>query len=156
MLYTIGTMTHEYAAEISQWVYENEYSIYSFKQDAAAMDELLNGDYFVCTDQNGRVIGYFCKNESARIPTGDGYSYSNDKLDIGLGIIPALCGKGMGYEFLLCGIEYMTRQTPHVPLRLTVACFNAPAISLYKRAGFAVEGIVRHKISGASFYIMSR
>lgn len=156
MPYTIRTMTREYAAEISQWAYENEYSVYSFKQDATAIDELLNGDYIACTDQDGRVIGYFCKNESARIPTGDGYNYSNDKLDIGLGMLPALCGKGMGYEFLLCGIEYMTSQTPYVPLRLTVASFNERAISLYKRAGFTVERTVKHKISGAPFYIMSR
>lgn len=156
MSYTIETMTREWAVEISQWKYENEYSIYSFEQDAETIDELLNGDYFACTDRKGILTGYFCQGQSARIPTGDCYHYSDDKLDIGLGMHPALCGKGLGPEFMRCGLEYMTRQTPCVPLRLTVAAFNTRAVSLYKRMGFTVERTVTHKISGASFFIMIR
>jgi len=149
-------MTRERALEISQWTYENEYNIYSFKQNAETINELLNGAYIACTNREGRLIGYFCQGKSARIPTEECYNYSDDKLDIGLGMHPALCGRGMGYEFLLCGIEYMTKTTTHVPLRLTVASFNLRAISLYKKVGFVVERAVTHKRSGISFLIMIR
>lgn len=47
--------------EISQWTYENEYGIYSFEQNAETIEELLNGDYIACTDQNNKLVGYFCQ-----------------------------------------------------------------------------------------------
>lgn len=154
MIYSISAMTHKYALEISQWMYENEYSIYSFEQNKETIDELLNGDYIACTDANNKLVGYFCQGKSARIPTKDCFSYSNDRLDIGLDMHPALCGKGMGYDFILCGIKYLTQQKPGILLRLTVACFNKRAISLYKKVGFTIEKTVTHKKSGNSFYIM--
>ena len=69
---------------------------------------------------------------------------------------PELCGKGMGYDFLLCGIKHLTEQTPDISLRLTVACFNKRAISLYKKLGFSIERTVTHKISGEPYYIMTK
>ena len=154
MLYYISAMTHEFALIISQWIYDNEYSIYSFEQSKETIDELLNGDYIACTDANNKLVGYFCQGKSARIPTKDCFRYSNDRLDIGLGMNPVLCGKGMGYDFVLCGIKYFTQQNPNILLRLTVACFNERAISLYRKIGFTIERILTHKISGKPFYIM--
>lgn len=61
MIYSISAMTYEYALQISQWTYENEYSIYSFEQNKETLDELLNGDYIACTDANNRLAGYFCQ-----------------------------------------------------------------------------------------------
>lgn len=110
MPYTIETMTREWAVEISQWKYENEYSIYSFEQDAETIDELLNGDYFACTDRKGILTGYFCQGQSARIPTGDCYHYLDDKLDIGLGmrltvertVTHQISGASFGEDFWDC------------------------------------------------------
>ena len=69
MFYNIEIMTFELAEKISQWTYENEYSIYSFDKSEGTLKELLSGDYFSCLDQEGRLIGYFCKGYSANIPT---------------------------------------------------------------------------------------
>lgn len=154
MIYFLSAMTHEYALNISQWTYENEYSIYSFEQNKETIDELLNGDYIACTDTSNNLVGYFCQGKSAQIPTKERYCYSNDRLDIGLGMHPTLCGKGNGYDFALCGIKYFTQQKSDAQLRLTVACFNKRAISLYKKIGFAVERTVTHKTSEQQFYIM--
>ena len=153
MLYYISAMTYEFALIISQWKYDNEYSIYSFEQSQETIAELLNDDYIACTDENNNLVGYFCQGKSARIPTKH-FGYSNDRMDIGLGMCPVLCGKGIGYNFVLCGIKYFTQQKPGIPLRLTVACFNERAISLYKKIGFSVERIITHKISGKPFYVM--
>lgn len=153
-MYCISAMTQEFALTISQWIYDGEYSIYSFEQSQETIDELLNGDYIACTDADSKLVGYFCQGKSARIPTEDCFSYSNDRLDIGLGMHPVLCGKGMGYDFVLCGIKYFTQQKPNILLRLTVACFNERAISLYQKIGFTIERMITHKISGKPFYIM--
>lgn len=156
MIYSISAMTYEYALQISQWTYENEYSIYSFEQNKETLDELLNGDYIACTDANNKLAGYFCQGESARIPTKESFCYSDDRLDIGLGMHPALCGKGMGYDFVLSGIKYLSQQRPDIRFRLTVACFNERAVSLYKKLGFTIEKTVTHKTLGKPFYIMNR
>lgn len=153
-MYYVSAMTYEFALTISQWIYDGEYSIYSFEQRQEMIDELLNGDYIACTDANNKLAGYFCQGQSARIPTKDCFNYSNDRLDIGLGMHPVLCGKGMGYDFILCGIKYFTQQKPNMLLRLTVACFNERAVSLYKKFGFTIERTVTHKVSGMPFYIM--
>ncbi|MFQ8703435.1 MAG: GNAT family N-acetyltransferase [Eisenbergiella sp.] len=98
----------------------------------------------------------FARGESARIPTKESFCYSDDRLDIGLGMHPALCGKGMGYDFVLSGIKYLSQQRPDIRFRLTVACFNERAVSLYKKLGFMIEKTVMHKTLGKPFYIMSR
>lgn len=154
MNYSIIPMALNYALEISKWKYENEYSIYSFESDKETLDELLNGDYYVCLDVNNKLIGYFCKGKSAHIPTKENYKYSSDYLDIGLGMNPDLCGKGLGYNFMICGINDLTNYNIDIKLRLTVACFNQRAITLYKKVGFIVETTVTHKASGNLFYIM--
>ena len=156
MIFSVSDMTEAYALEISKWVYENEYSVYSFEQNEETIAELLNGDYTACVDANNNLAGYFCQGKSACIPTKECYLYSGDRLDMGLGMHPALCGKGMGYDFIRCGIQHLTQQNPDVRLRLTVACFNKRAISLYEKVGFVVERTVTHKTLGQPFYIMVR
>ena len=154
MMYYISAMTYKFALIISQWKYDNEYNVYSFEHSQETIDELLNGDYIACTDENNKLVGYFCQGKSARIPTKDNFSYSKNRLDFGLGMSPVLCGKGMGYDFILCGMKYFTQQKPSTLLRLTVACFNERAISLYKKMGFTVERTIIHKISGKPFFVM--
>ena len=41
MMYYISAMTYEFALIISQWKYDNEYSIYSFEQSQETIAELL-------------------------------------------------------------------------------------------------------------------
>lgn len=89
--------------------------------------KLLNGDYIAYTDADNKLAGYFCQGESACIPTKESFCYSDDRLDIGLGMHPALCGKGMGYDFVLSGIKYLSQQRPDIRFCLTVP-------SVYKRA----------------------
>ena len=154
MFYNIEIMTFELAEKISQWTYENEYSIYSFDKSEGTLKELLSGDYFSCLDQEGRLIGYFCKGYSANIPTVEDYDYNDGILDIGLGLRPDLCGKGMGYDFMFCGMKLIKKMYGDIPMRLTVACFNLRAISLYQKFGFSIKTIVTHQKSLDNFFIM--
>ena len=124
----IVPMSMEYAAEISNWAYENEYAIYSFAQSSGAVEELMNGEYYACLDRNGRLTGYFCFGSSAQIPAVETGTYSPAMVDMGLGMKPILCGKGGGPAFVRFGLEFAQAEFQCKQIQLTVAAFNTRAI----------------------------
>lgn len=154
--YHIQPMTIDHAYEISSWTYRGEYAVYSFRQDRETLAELTAGDYFSCTESNGRLIGYFCFGAAARIPTVETDAYPQGFLDIGLGLAPQLCGKGRGHAFLEAGMEHAESAFPPAVPRLTVAAFNRRAISVYRKLGFEISANLTHRTSLQPFYLMVR
>ncbi|MBG9715949.1 GNAT family N-acetyltransferase [Bacillus sp. CCB-MMP212] len=134
----IHKLTEEEANEINTWTYEEPYSLYSFSGEKEVIEELLDGTYYGCCVDQGEFIGYFCFGENAQVPGGrDANLYGGeDVIDIGLGMKPALTGKGMGKEFFQAGIAFATKEFNANMFRLSVATFNTRAITLYKNIGF--------------------
>lgn len=134
----IKELSYDEAVEISNWTYEEPYSMYSFDGSDACRNEFLNGSCFSAVDEADRLIGYYCFGESARVPAGEQFGAYEDKdvLDIGLGMYPGLCGKRVGLNFFIKGIEYAEEKLSRKAFRLTVASFNKRAIKVYERAGF--------------------
>ena len=96
----IHKLTIEEAKKINTWTYEEPYSLYSFSGEKEVIEELLDGTYYGCCDDQGDLIGYFCFGANAQVPGGrDANLYGGeDVIDIGLGMKPALTGKGIyGY-----------------------------------------------------------
>lgn len=134
----IHVLTKEEAMEINTWTYEEPYSLYSFSGEKEVIEELLDGTYYGCCDDQGDLIGYFCFGANAQVPGGrDANLYGGeDVIDIGLGMKPALTGKGIGKEFFQAGIAFATKEFNAKMFRLSVATFNTRAITLYKNIGF--------------------
>ncbi len=154
-MYHIEPMASRYANEISGWTYPGEYAIYSFQPSSDTFNELMNGEYFAYVDEQKDLIGYFCYGKSAQIPTIEDNVYTMGPLDIGLGLKPELCGKGLGAAFMESGMEYARKSYGAASFRLTVACFNTRAVNLYRKLGFEILEEVTHKNSRARFYIMN-
>lgn len=133
----INNMDELNAKQISNWKYENSYSIYSMDGSDECISELLNGSYYLVKDEK-EVIGFYCFGQAAQVPAGylHGAYESNEVIDIGLGMRPDLCGRGLGYEFIIKGIEFAKALFGVDRLRLTVADFNERAVRVYERAGF--------------------
>ncbi len=138
MKYLIKQMNYIEAEMISKWRYTEPYSIYNMDDSRESIEELLNGSYYSALDSQDNLIGYYCFGESAQVPVGKqfGAYKSEEYIDIGLGIRPDLCGKGIGIEFLRKGIEFGQNQLYIKNFRLTVADFNQRAIKVYERVGF--------------------
>jgi GNAT superfamily N-acetyltransferase len=115
----------------------------------------MNGEYLACVGAQKDLIGYFCYGKSAQIPTIEDNVYSMGPLDIGLGLKPELCGKGLGVAFMGSGMKYARKNLGATSFRLTVACFNTRALNLYKKRGFEISEEVTHKNSHARFYLMN-
>ncbi|MGM9989032.1 MAG: GNAT family N-acetyltransferase [Bacillaceae bacterium] len=132
----VKQMSMEEARQIATWTYEKPYTMYSM--DEACIPELLQGDYFAVTNSENKLIGYYCFGESAQVPAGrrTGAYVANNVVDVGLGINPELCGRGLGFEFLNKGLQFARNELDATKFRLTVAAFNQRGINVYERVGF--------------------
>ncbi|HJF33244.1 MAG TPA: GNAT family N-acetyltransferase [Sporosarcina psychrophila] len=140
MKLTAISMSEEFAYEILIWKYDPPYDFYNNEHDAEAVEELLENNYTVVVDQNRELIGFFCAGSAAQVPLGANVgAYKEDIIDIGLGMMPTLTGKGNGFTFFSFVIESLYKKYGVVPVRLTVAKFNQRAIHLYEQFGFVKE-----------------
>ncbi|MFJ7934062.1 GNAT family N-acetyltransferase [Sporosarcina sp. NPDC096371] len=128
------------ATKILGWRYEPPYDFYNNEYDTEAVKELLENNYFVVVNDNDEVIGFYCAGSSAQVPTGAQVgAYTEDIIDVGLGMVPTLTGKGNGFTFFSFVLESLYKTYGNVPVRLTVATFNERAIRLYEKFGFVKE-----------------
>ncbi|MCM1989017.1 GNAT family N-acetyltransferase [Oceanirhabdus seepicola] len=154
----IKQMNYDEAKEISKWIYEESYSIYSMDDSEDCINELLNGHYFSVSDREDNLVGYYCFGAAAQVPVGNQFGVydSKDFTDIGLGIKPNLCGQGLGLKFLNRGVDFARNKLSAKEFRLTVAAFNQRAIKVYQRIGFKkVNSFERISESGRiEFWVM--
>lgn len=56
------------------------------------------------------MIGFFCVGSPAQVPN-DKYTYSQDFIDVGLGMKPELTGQGMGLYFSQQSLTILMRDS---------------------------------------------
>lgn len=156
--YKIIFLDEAHAREIAKWQYPSPYDFYNFHDNDETVKELLEESYYSVFDEQEELIGYLCFGSSARITTCEGFIFSDTALDIGLGMKPELCGKGLGLDFLYAGLAFAKSNLlgHKTNFRLSVAQFNERAIKLYSKAGFTLHQTVTHKSLNMPFYIMLR
>ncbi|MEQ6388335.1 GNAT family protein [Bacillaceae bacterium S4-13-58] len=134
----ISKMTEPYAKDIFNWKYKAPYDLYNSTESEENLKELLDGSYYAVFNSEKSLIGFFCFGPNAQVPVGRTLGLYKDSsyLDIGLGMLPDLSGRGLGLPFLLRGLAFAEKEFQAVKFRLTVATFNQRAISLYKKCFF--------------------
>lgn len=152
----VVAMTEAYAREISNWSYPGSYALYSFAPTEETVAELMGGGYYACLAQ-GRLVGYFCFGQPARIPVREQQPlYQQEALDFGLGMCPDCCGQGRGTAFMQTGLDFAQDRFHPKKFRLVVAGFNARAIHLYEKLGFCKIAELTHQYSGMPFWMMEK
>jgi ribosomal-protein-alanine N-acetyltransferase len=141
---TITPLTQAQAETIADWSYEPPYDFYDWRADEDDLAELLDsarrGDrYFAAHNAAGELIGFF------------GLGQEGDVVGVGLGLRPDLTGRGLGLAFLELGLAFATDRFEPLCFRLTVAEFNARAITVYERAGFVRTRSFMHETNGGTF-----
>ena len=129
------------AEEIAAWAYPGEYAFYDAGADADDLALLLDpkrrgDDFFAADGDDGRLAGYF------QLKPGP------ERVELGLGLRPDLCGQGLGQGFTQAGIDLIRRVHGDRPVTLAVAAFNVRAITVYERCGFVVTGRRTHHTAG--------
>lgn len=143
--FTFDKMSQSSAEAIADtWKYDGEYAFYDMTADPEDYAELIceetrnRSDYFEAR-LNGALAGYFCAEAS-----GEG-------LEIGLGLRPDLCGKGMGKAFFSQILDFVAGRYACQTLILRVAAFNRRAMRVYRACGFADDGSYLQKTNGGEY-----
>ena len=137
MSYIFNKMDEISARAILGWRYDPPYDIYNLPSDEVEnvvqyMMDPQNA-YSSITDEQGELVAYCCFGREAQVPGGD---YRSDALDIGMGVVPELTGRGFGHEFINSVLDFAgTTFAPHM-YRVTVAEFNKRALRVWEKAGF--------------------
>ena len=155
MDYIIELMNIEEASNIMKWQYPKPYDIYNNEENEETLSELLSGSYYSVKFED-QLLGFYCYGDCAKIPikeAKDLYKESNF-LDIGLGLNPNMCNRGLGIDFLKAGIIYASDLFNYNKFRLTVASFNLRAIKVYRKAGFNIENAFIRLSDNKEFYVM--
>ena len=74
------------------------------------------------------------------------------KASIVTGVLQSHVGRGIGSKMFETLIEWATISPLH-RLELTVMTHNSPAIALYQKFGFQIEGTKRHSLKVAGTYV---
>lgn len=105
---------------------------------AFVMENLREGWPHVIAVSEGRVIGW-CDITSLRRPV---FAHSGA---LGVGVLAPFRGQGVGEALMRAAIE-KARSRGLTRIELTVREHNKPAIALYEKVGFQVEGFHRNAV----------
>ncbi|KKK38113.1 hypothetical protein WQ57_09840 [Mesobacillus campisalis] len=153
MQLNIRNMNTDFAEEILDWKYAAPYDFYNNELTSDALKEMLENQYYAVLDQNDKLVGFFCIGDSARVPIGNQFgAYSEELIDIGIGMKPELTGQGFGFTFFSFILEHIQGNFNDVQNRLTVAKFNQRAIHLYEKFGFVKK--IEFKKGSTAFITM--
>ena len=137
MRWALGPMTGPEARQVTEWQYPAPYEMYNWAEEDDPA-ELLDGSYLACREESGALGGFLCFGPNATIPTREDV-YRQGYLDVGLGLRPDLCGRGLGRAGCF---------------RLAVAQFNLRAQKVYRACGFREIAQVTHGTTGDRFLLM--
>ncbi|NJL79449.1 MAG: GNAT family N-acetyltransferase [Richelia sp. RM2_1_2] len=135
--FKISQLEKEHALAIINWRYSSPYDYYNF--DAETIQEDLHylidpkNDFWAILNLQGELEGYCSFGSDGQVPGGD---YSNEALDIGMGIRPDLVGQGRGKQYAQAVIGHGTSQYRVQQLRVTIAQFNKRAQRVWAQLGF--------------------
>lgn len=115
---------------ICQWKYPRPYDVYNYMtfEEAVISDSPLlkaeNKDNYLCFWKDETLTAYI------------NIYKKDDRVFLGIGVAPDLCGKGLGKAYLKQGIEKAKILYPDSELWVQVRSWNIRAIKCYESCGF--------------------
>ena len=152
MLFCFQKLSQKNALIIADnWKYDGEYAFYDMTADPEDYEEFVDeklrneNDHFEAI-MEGDLVGFFC------------VVRDNSEMEIGLGLRPDLCGKGIGKDFVHQIVKYIETHYTYTKLIMKVASFNQRAIKVYRQCGFKVCGNTEQHSNGGiySFTVMEK
>ena len=148
----LESLSETMAREICTWRYDGLYSVYNLSDWEVVVSncwelssEVAREEYFVSIFLVDELIGF------GRIQEFE------DKVSLGIGLKPNLCGKGYGKTAMALLIEEAKCRYPNEEIGLEVRTFNERAKKCYQQLGFVTRRTyMKETISGfVAFEYMS-
>ncbi|MCJ7623252.1 MAG: GNAT family N-acetyltransferase [Anaerolineaceae bacterium] len=122
---------------ITEWHYAPPYDTYNIATEnlTETVNYFLDPEYayHIIKDENDDLTAFCTFGSDAQVPGGD---YSEDALDIGIGVRPDLTGRGKGHVFIQSVFDFALEKYKSEIVRVTIAEFNKRAIRVWEKAGF--------------------
>lgn len=130
MIFDFRKLSQNNALTIAnEWKYDGEYSFYDMTADLEDYEEFIDeklrnkNDYYEAIADN-EVVGFFS------------ILRKDFSIEIGLGLRPDICGKGIGKQFINEILDFIDKHYKFNKLIMNVATFNQRAIKVYHLCGF--------------------
>jgi ribosomal-protein-alanine N-acetyltransferase len=152
-------ITAKEAREVLKWRYPGLPTLYNPDPDELEDDiEVLLTpayNYYAAHSVEGLLVGFCCYGADAQVPGGD-YNLRN-AVDVGLGMNPALVGRGLSHAFLAAILDWGRQCFEPDYFRATVAGINLRSQGMFSRAGFYIIQRFRPPDNGThEFLVMVR
>lgn len=155
--FTFRPMDETAARAILGWRYDPPYDVYNpgSADTEGAVRAFLDphNAYYGLYDDRETLVAYCCFGPDARVPGGD---YSDEALDVGLGVRPDLTDKGRGPIFVRTVLNFGRLTWAPLTWRVTIAAFNARAQRVWAGAGFRPVHTFQRNGDGSPFVILVR
>jgi len=136
---SIKPMDAASAHEVIGWRYDVPYNIYNINVTPDTLEAEIahftrpDHHYFAIFGTEHDLVGHCCFMREARVPGGD---YSQEALDMGIGMRPDWTGQGNGSTITRAVIDFGIARYQPVRLRATVAAWNERAQKVCTHNGF--------------------
>lgn len=153
-------MQPDYARDLLTWRYPPPYDIYN--EADVSIQERENIVRFLCDpinhysamlDEQGIYIGGCSHGFDAQVEGGD---YSEEAMDIGLGVKPEYTGRGFGAEVVRQMLLYYHQLRQPQKFRATIAAFNRRSQRVFEKNGFQRTQTFERPSDGREFYVYTR
>ena len=153
----IQPMSAEHARTMLAWRYEAPYDQYDIvaqdlEEEIAYLCDPDHHYYAILDDKQG-LIGHCVFHEEGRVPGGD---YSEEALDVGIGMRPDWTGKGAGTEISGQVFQFGSARYGIGHLRVTIAAWNDRAQKVCINHGFAEVQRFMKSGTDREFLILTR
>ncbi|GAA4894186.1 RimJ/RimL family protein N-acetyltransferase [Stackebrandtia albiflava] len=131
----IRPLTADDAALITRWRYDGPWRVYDSGEEALTAED---GYLAVTGADGGPLLGFCCTGVEARVP---GLTGEPGLLDVGVGMDPALVGRGHGRAFGEAVLGHLHRLADGRRLRAVVQSWNVRSLRLAAALGFVATGV---------------
>lgn len=153
----IQPLTDAQIREFSGWQYGGPYALYNMSaeneaEQLAFFRDPANG-YYAIVDEASILLGFCNFGADAQVPGG---VYSDDAIDVGIGMHPDLTGQGRGAAYTQAVLAFAQAHYPGQALRVTIAEFNRRAQRVCEKHGFEVVDKFERAVDKRPFLIMMK
>lgn len=136
----VTTFTPAHSAQVATWRYEGPWAVY----DPGEGDEITaaKGYHAIVARGTAQLVGYVCIGQEARVP---GLAEDPAAADVGVGIDPALVGRGLGRSIVAPALSWVEEAVAQPALRAVVQAWNLRSLALCARLGFTRVG--HHRVA---------
>jgi ribosomal-protein-alanine N-acetyltransferase len=153
---TFSAMGVEAARAICGWKYPSPYNVYTIDESDAIhqINYMVHPtNKFQAIYHGSRLCGFMSVGKDAHVMGGD---YREESLDIGMGLLPEIAGRGMDSWYVSKVIEHVKGEYDPKTMRVTIAEFNERAIRVWVKNGFQVTQRFRGGRDAQIFVVLTR